>query len=51
MYHHLSMNHLHRCVSEFEGRHNARPMHTADQVVAMVKGAEGKKLTYKVLID
>ena len=50
VYHHVSVKHLGRYATEFEGRHNARPMDTADQMTAMVKGAEGKKLTYSTLI-
>ena len=50
VYHHLSVKHLHRYVNEFEGRHNARPLDTADQMDAMVKGAVGKRLTYTTLV-
>lgn len=38
-------------VGEFEGRHNARGLHTADQMAAMVRGAEGQRLRYEDLID
>ena len=48
--HHLSVKHLHRYVTEFEGRHNARPMDTADQMSAMVRGSVGKRLLYNNLI-
>ena len=51
VYHHVSVKHLGRYATEFEGRHNARPMDTADQMAAMVKGAEGKRLTYASLVD
>jgi hypothetical protein len=44
VYHHMSVKHLGRYVGEFEGRHNDRPMDTADQMVEMVRGAEGKRL-------
>ena len=49
VYHHISVKHLGRYANEFQGRHNARPMDTADQMVAMVKSAEGKRLTYRRL--
>ena len=45
-YHRMSPEHLHRYVAEFEGRHNDRPRHTIDQMVAIVLGLEGKRLKY-----
>ncbi len=50
VYHHFSVKHLDRYVDEFEGRHNNRPMDTAEQMTAMVLGAEGKRLRYQDLI-
>ena len=50
VYHHMSAKHLGRYVAEFEGRHNSRPLDTADQMAAMARGAEGKRLTYAALI-
>jgi transposase-like protein len=49
-YHHISVKHLDRYVGEFEGRHNARPLDTADQMSAMARGVAGKRLTYQDLI-
>ena len=49
-YHQMSPKHLDRYVQEFEGRHNARPMDTADQMAAMVRGSDGKRLQYQELI-
>ncbi len=49
-YHHWSGKHCNRYVQEFTGRHNARPLDTADQMGAMVRGAEGKRLRYADLI-
>ena len=51
VFHRMSPEHLHRYVQEFEGRHNARPLDTADQMAAMVRGAEGQRLRYEDLID
>jgi len=50
VYHHMSAKHLDRYVTEFEGRHNRRPLDTADQMANMVKGADGKQLRYADLI-
>ena len=50
VYHHVSVKHLDRYVSEFEGRHNARPLDTADQMAALVQGADGKRMTYNDLV-
>ena len=45
-YHRMSSEHLGRYVGEFEGRHNNRDRNTDDQMSAMVRGAEGKRLRY-----
>ena len=50
VYHHMSVKHLDRYVNEFEGRHNARPMDTLAQMRAAVRGMDGKRLTYDMLI-
>ena len=50
VYHHMSAKHLPRYVTEFEGRHNRRPLDTTDQIAVMAKGAEGKSLRYADLI-
>ena len=49
-YHHISRKHTGRYASEFEGRHNSRPLDTLDQMQSMVKGMEGKRLRYSELI-
>ena len=50
VYHHYSEKHLDRYVTEFEGRHNSRPLDTSDQMVRMVTGSVGKRLKYEDLI-
>ena len=47
VYHHISVKHLPRYSREFEGRHNRRPLDTADQMVRM---ADGKRLRYEDLV-
>ena len=49
-YHHVSVKHLPLYNLEFEGRHNTRPMDTAEQMAAMARGAAGKRMTYASLI-
>ena len=50
VYHWMSVKHLHRYVAEFEGRHNSRPLDTTDQMTAMVRGMDGKRLRYDDLV-
>ena len=50
IYHHVSVKHLPLYTLEFEGRHNHRPLDTADQMAGLVRGAEGKRMTYQSLI-
>ena len=50
-YHRMSPEHLGRYVGEFAGRHNSRDLNTADQMSAMVQGAEGLRLRYADLIN
>ena len=50
VYHWFSEKHLHRYVSEFEGRHNDRPLDTMDQMTAIVQGMMGRRLRYLDLI-
>ena len=48
-YHKMSPKHLDRYVTEFEGRHNIRDHDTIDQMGTLVRGLEGKRLTYRDL--
>ena len=50
IYHHVSTKHLPRYTTEFEGRHNSRPLDTAEQMGIMARGAAGKQLPYSTLI-
>ena len=50
IYHQMSPKHLHRYVTEFDGRHNARPLDTIDQMAVMAQGMDGKRLRYQDLI-
>jgi transposase-like protein len=49
-FHHISAKHLSRYTTEFEGRHNFRPLNTEEQMGMMARGADGKRLTYAALI-
>jgi hypothetical protein len=46
-YHHWSKQHLHRYLSEFDFRYNARHMNDGDRANAALKGFEGKRLMMK----
>ena len=49
-YHKMSRKHLHRYVNEFAGRHNIRSLDTVDQMAAIVRGMDQKRLRYADLI-
>ena len=49
-YHKMSPAHLDRYVREFTGRHNHREDDTLDQMAAVVRGMDGKRLPYRDLI-
>ena len=51
VYHQMSVKHLPRYVAEFEGRHNSRPLDTAEQMRIMARGADGKRLRYQDLVS
>ena len=45
----MSPKHLDRYVGEFAGRHNVREHDTIEQMGAIVRSMEGKRLRYKDL--
>ncbi len=49
-FHKLSPKHLDRYVQEFAGRHNLREQNTIDQISAVARGMEGKRLKFHELI-
>ena len=49
IYHKMSPKHLDRYVQEFAGRHNLRDTDTLTQMAVVVRGLEGKRLTYAAL--
>ena len=50
-HHHMSGKRLGCYVGEFEGRHNLRESDTGDQVKAMARRMDNKRLRYKDLIS
>ena len=50
-YHRMSPKHLDRYVCEFSGRHNQRPLDTAEQMKRVARGLVGKRLQYAELIS
>lgn len=47
VYQHCSEKHLHRYLAEFDFRYNARHITDGERAALAVKGAEGKRLTYR----
>jgi len=47
VYHHVGRKHLHRYLSEFDFRYNARHVTDGERTLEALKGFEGKRLTYK----
>lgn len=49
-FHQMPPKHLHRYVSELEGRHNRRELDMEQQMAELVAAGEGKRLRYADLI-
>ena len=47
IYHHISRRHLHRYLSEFDFRYNARNVTDAERATMVLLGVDGKRLTYR----
>ena len=50
VYHQMSKEHLHRYVSEFTGRHNAREPDTEKQMGKLITNGRDRQLRYQDLI-
>jgi transposase-like protein len=50
-YHHVSKAHLHRYLAEFDQRYNTRKIKDRERAARVLKGIEGKRLTYKPLVN
>ncbi len=46
-FHHISKEHLHRYLSEFDFRYNRRKITDQERTLQAIAGFEGKRLTYK----
>jgi transposase-like protein len=51
IYHSVSRKHLHRYIGEFDFRWNARKVDDGARTVLAVRGAKGKRLDYKSLVQ
>ena len=47
VYHHVGRKHLHRYLSEFDFRYNARKIEDGDRAMLAIKGTTGKRLMYR----
>ena len=46
-YHHMSEAHLSRYCAEFDLRYNTREMNDGERAALIIKGGEGRRLTYR----
>jgi transposase-like protein len=46
-FHHVSKQHLHRYLNEFDFRYNARGISDGERTLLAIKGVTGKRLTYR----
>lgn len=51
VYHKIGQRHLHRYLSEFDFRYNARKVQDGTRAAMAVRGSTGKRLTYKPLTN
>lgn len=51
IHHHMSKKHLQRYVNEFAGKQSMRRLDTLDQMAAIARALDGKRLPYKHLTD
>ena len=49
-YHHVSVKHLGLYTTEFDGRHNCRPLDTEEQMVVLAQGSAGRRMRYEDLV-
>ena len=49
-YHHFSVKHLDRYVTQFEDQDNRRRLDTADQIGIMARNAAGNQLPYSEIV-
>ena len=50
VYHHVGRQHLDRYCTEFDFRYNRRRISDQERTLSAIRGAEGKRLTYKPLV-
>jgi hypothetical protein len=53
VYHHVGKHHLHRYLAEYDYRYNTRSklgVEDQERTVGIIKGAEGKRLSYRPLV-
>lgn len=51
IFHHVSKGHLHRYCDEFSFRWNYRKVNDGERAIAVIKGAKGKRLSYRVTVN
>ena len=49
-FHHFSVKHMDRYITEFSGRHNIRDLDTEDQMAVVARQSKGKRVLYRELV-